>query len=384
MSVELWMNNARSSLAAAISPSDTSFSVASGQGARFPNPTAGDYFWATIDNGSVLEIIKVTARSTDSFSTVVRAQQGTTALAWNTGTRIELRITKSTMEALQVNASIAGDTIWENTGDLAVGTGASAAQVLPVGSDGDLLTADSGETTGLKWAPPTGGVFTSAYGSRPSPTNAGNLFFPSDGFYVERDTGAAWAPWGPLFPFTAPDDSAFSWVNQGSATKSTTNGGIHISAPSNGSAQSARLRAKTLPSAPYTLTVALLPLLHYAQFSIVLFGLRNSSDDKMVLFQIENDSGTLTFQYTKWTNVTTPAGAYISITNATPMPDLPILRLQDDNTNRILSWSADGQNFMPIHSVGRTDHTTPDQAVIGVNPFSQVTGVTLLSWKETV
>src|SRR6185503_7116145 len=99
MSVELWMNNARSSLAAAISPSDTSFSVASGQGARFPNPTAGDYFWATIDNGSVLEIIKVTARSTDSFSTVVRAQQGTTALAWNTGTRIELRITKSTMEA---------------------------------------------------------------------------------------------------------------------------------------------------------------------------------------------------------------------------------------------------------------------------------------------
>lgn len=152
MGVELWMNNARSSLAAAIDDDDTSLSVASGQGSRFPNPTGGDYFWATIDNGTVDEIVKVTARSTDTF-TIVRGQQGKTARAWNTGTRIENRVTKETLEDLQVSAgaAVAVDTIWDAKGDLAVGTGADTAEKLTVGSNGQILIADSGEDTGLKW-----------------------------------------------------------------------------------------------------------------------------------------------------------------------------------------------------------------------------------------
>jgi hypothetical protein len=47
---------------------------------------------------------------------------------------------------------VAVDTIWDAKGDLAVGTGADTASKLTVGSNGQVLTADSSQTTGIKWA----------------------------------------------------------------------------------------------------------------------------------------------------------------------------------------------------------------------------------------
>lgn len=95
---QLFTNNAFGSLAGSVNGAATTFVLASGNGAKFPAPTGGDYFLATLigldGNGaeSVWEIVKCTARSTDQL-TVVRAQEGTTATTWNAGTRIEIRWT---------------------------------------------------------------------------------------------------------------------------------------------------------------------------------------------------------------------------------------------------------------------------------------------------
>jgi hypothetical protein len=48
--------------------------------------------------------------------------------------------------------SIAGDILWDAKGDLAVGSGSDIAVRKPVGSDGQMLVADSAQTGGLKWA----------------------------------------------------------------------------------------------------------------------------------------------------------------------------------------------------------------------------------------
>lgn len=86
-------NNAFGVLNAGITDSDTTIVLKSGEGARFPTLTAGDYFYATlIDTSNNLEIVKVTARSTDTM-TVVRAQDSTTARAYSTNDRFELRPT---------------------------------------------------------------------------------------------------------------------------------------------------------------------------------------------------------------------------------------------------------------------------------------------------
>jgi hypothetical protein len=86
-------NNAFGTLNAGINSSVTTIVLSAGEGARFPTLSAGDYFYATlIDTSNNLEIVKVTARSTDTM-TVVRAQDSTTARAFSTNDRFELRPT---------------------------------------------------------------------------------------------------------------------------------------------------------------------------------------------------------------------------------------------------------------------------------------------------
>lgn len=50
------------------------------------------------------------------------------------------------------SGAVATDVIWDAKGDLAVGTGANTAAKLSAGTNGHVLTADSAEATGLKWA----------------------------------------------------------------------------------------------------------------------------------------------------------------------------------------------------------------------------------------
>lgn len=97
----LYTNNAASTLSASITNTATSFSVTSGQGALFPAITGSDYFYVTLlDNSGNIEIVKVTARNTDTF-TVTRAQDGTTARAWSANDKVELRITRSMLDDLK-------------------------------------------------------------------------------------------------------------------------------------------------------------------------------------------------------------------------------------------------------------------------------------------
>jgi hypothetical protein len=118
-------NNAFGTLNAGITSSATTIVLTAGQGARFPTLSAGDYFYATlIDTSNNLEIVKVTARSTDTM-TIVRGQDNTTARAYSTNDRFELRPTAALFtdvidaanSALSTRVAKSGDTM---TGNLTV------------------------------------------------------------------------------------------------------------------------------------------------------------------------------------------------------------------------------------------------------------------------
>jgi hypothetical protein len=76
--------------------------------------------------------------------------------------------------AAVAGGGLAADTLWDAKGDLAVGSAADTAARLAVGSNGDVLTVDSAQTLGVKWAVPAsgggGGGAELAYAEKTSPT----------------------------------------------------------------------------------------------------------------------------------------------------------------------------------------------------------------------
>jgi hypothetical protein len=138
MSQLLWANNAATTLASAIGTGATSLTVSPGTGSEFPSPGAYQYFLITLSptvaGVQPPEIVKVTARSSDVF-TISRAQEGTTAQSWGSGTIVQNLITKGTLGALSQmtvyagnpNGNVAGATaigdlpptmVWDNTNNL--------------------------------------------------------------------------------------------------------------------------------------------------------------------------------------------------------------------------------------------------------------------------
>ena len=101
----LYTNQATSTLASAISSTDTSLTVQTNHGTRFPTLGVFDHFFATLDNGSgTVEIVKVTSRLGDTF-TIERAQDGTSAAGFSAGTTVEIRITRALLDAVKTDAN---------------------------------------------------------------------------------------------------------------------------------------------------------------------------------------------------------------------------------------------------------------------------------------
>lgn len=97
-------NFAASSLSAGIDDDDTSLTVVTGDGIKFPSSgTFVCVVWGaeydSPDLDSAAEIVYVTARSTDSF-TISRAQESTTAIAWASGDKIAHVVTAGTFDDL--------------------------------------------------------------------------------------------------------------------------------------------------------------------------------------------------------------------------------------------------------------------------------------------
>jgi len=98
---QILLNNVSTKLTAAISAGATSITVTAGTGALFAAATGADWIIATLVKQSgfkeiAWEVVKITARSTDTL-TIVRAQEAvtgaTTALSFSIGDTLDVRFT---------------------------------------------------------------------------------------------------------------------------------------------------------------------------------------------------------------------------------------------------------------------------------------------------
>lgn len=320
-------------------------------------------------------------------------------------------------------------TIIDAKGDLIVGTAADTAARLAVGSNGLVLTTDSGETTGLKWAAAgtgtitvreidgspsmtasvievtnakltdqgsgvarldlagSGGssstIHTDALASPPGSPANGDWWLPSDaaGFAYARISGA-WVPFGPIHRLTEPVLGNFTWTNQSTATAVSTNGGIYLAKPA-ASGDDLSILRKTAPSTPYTVTVGFYANIYSANYPRVGVVIRDSSGGKIDVLSYGQSGPTVAAD--AYTSTSTFSG---NVANAA-LPHLgPIvwLRIADNGTDHLFSWSSDGVHFVQIGSRGRTSWTANggDQVglVISSNNASLPAAAQFVHYKE--
>ncbi len=97
-------NNAKSTTTDnPLSSGATSVTVQSGDGAKFPSAPFQVTLYTT--DAASGEIVKVTAKSTDTF-TIVRAQESTTAQTWAQGAHIELLVTAKIFDDFQARTEV--------------------------------------------------------------------------------------------------------------------------------------------------------------------------------------------------------------------------------------------------------------------------------------
>jgi hypothetical protein len=117
--MQLFTNNATARLNVVLLIGGTTMQLQTGQGAKFASPTGAEFQLATLTDGTNLEIVRITSRTSDNL-TIERAQEGTTAREWPANTTVEGRLTAASVSGLVRNNAV------NPASSLAIGPNATA------------------------------------------------------------------------------------------------------------------------------------------------------------------------------------------------------------------------------------------------------------------
>lgn len=179
---------------------------------------------------------------------------------------------------------------------------------------------------------------------------------------------------------TYPVDGDFTWVNQGTATVTGTNGGLFLRALGIGS-RSQKIRVQAIPAAPYNLVARFLPAITGKNYHNGGLVLRNSGSGNLVTFSHARDT-TNQIQVNRHAS---PTAANVLQRGIDIYHPWNYLQITDDAVNRIFSYSTDGNNFIQFYSEANTAYITPDQIGYYVDAYNNGApnldaGIFLASW----
>jgi hypothetical protein len=200
-------------------------------------------------------------------------------------------------------------------------------------------------------------------------------------------TGVGGGGWGsPLL--VVPNNSLYTWKNQGGATVTTATGAIRLFGPSSGASNSLRIREKATPSGAYTVELAGIPFVDSATFHLVGLYMRDSTGNAAITCHYSPSNNYIFCG--QWTNDTTYGGNYTgsALLDARRFlaHGLLWLRVVDNGSTRTFQASSDGVGWETTLSTSRTDFLTADRVGFVVdapqNSTATDAALTLVHWDE--
>ncbi len=184
--------------------------------------------------------------------------------------------------------------------------------------------------------------------------------------------------------WTPPSDTGFSWLNQNTSTLTVGNDSLLLYGPGTPNASSSQwsLRMKSLAlAAPYTITMRVIPPpinKLYLGYGLALrqAGAGTGQNRLVIIWwslaQFSGvDAGGMV-RIEKWTSPTAVSASYVEYRAISPPK---WFRIQDDNTNQKFYISADGIQWVLLHTVARLDYLLQgaDQCGFGVYTHNAAT-----------
>lgn len=196
---------------------------------------------------------------------------------------------------------------------------------------------------------------------------AGNLYLPNNALTIQRDTGAAFATWGPIWALTNPNLQTWVQQNFGSCTSDTSHGGISIENPTTEGAFNTHALVFNTPVTPYHIEFGYIHQKPGGTNNMA--GPCFSDGTKYEIFDpfFQDAYGTMICFYL--TNSTTFSSTPINSSNSLTFgsPYVFWCRLGDDGVNKTWDISVDGYIWRNIGSEASATNFTATKAGIYVD-----------------
>lgn len=194
--------------------------------------------------------------------------------------------------------------------------------------------------------------------------NAGQIAIPNDGVhsYLRCNGSGSWEAFGEGKKYTPPASTGWSWVNQGTASETSSAGMRTLTAPAAG-ATALRLSVRSVPATPYTATVQVHPAVMGAANQCGLAFHETSSQRSVVFGPFVNSAAAVGLGVVYYPTADSQDASPQHVTGTLGTNGRAWLRMEDDGTMLIFSASADGLWWVEIHRELRTNRfaAAPDR-----------------------